>query len=461
MGEGFAGMTRRSPIPEAALGMHLAILATSGAGKTVTSKGAVEDLLDAGERTAIIDPTGVWHGLRTLANGKPGFPVVIFGGKHADVPLDHTAGEALAKLIAKQNLPAIVDVQLMTVKQRSLFFADFAEALMRENDEPLHLVIDEAHLFMPQQPPRDPQGLSVRMLHAGNNLVSGGRARGIAVNLISQRASKLHKDSLTQVQTLVAMQNVHALDRATVVDFVKGFAGKETADKIEASLASLQTGEGWIYSPKLGVLERTRFPMIRTLDTSDRPKPGEKRPPPSSLAKVDLKAIVAALAPPAADATPDGMPSGSRSGGKDAKRPGAKAAPVAKTFTEAEFEQAKREAFDDGMIAGRRAERNQIRQAFSGAFAALPALLDRMPQQRLSSDARAELVRALEPFAVRMLEALERTPSGLSSKQLAGALKVKGGDGRWYRNLDALISAGLVKRRGDVLTAPHISEKSK
>ena len=94
MGRAEPSVRHAQSIPSDALDMHLAILATSGAGKTIAAKGAVEHLLEAGKRVCVIDPTGVWYGLRNLPNGKDGFPVVIFGGKHADVPIDATSGVA-------------------------------------------------------------------------------------------------------------------------------------------------------------------------------------------------------------------------------------------------------------------------------------------------------------------------------------------------------------------------------
>jgi hypothetical protein len=89
------------PIPDAALESHIAILGKTGSGKTVAAKGMVENVLDAGGRACAIDPTGVWHGLRSSASGKgAGYPVVIFGGPHGDVPLGPNHGEAIAEIIA-------------------------------------------------------------------------------------------------------------------------------------------------------------------------------------------------------------------------------------------------------------------------------------------------------------------------------------------------------------------------
>jgi DNA helicase HerA-like ATPase len=75
-------------LPDNLLDADIAILGRKGGGKTYTSKGIVERLLDMGRRVLILDPLGVWAGLRTSADGKePGYPVAIFGGEHGDMPL--------------------------------------------------------------------------------------------------------------------------------------------------------------------------------------------------------------------------------------------------------------------------------------------------------------------------------------------------------------------------------------
>ena len=73
-------------LPLSALDERIAIVGTSGSGKTYASKGLVERLLEASARVCVVDPLGVWWGLRAGADGvSPGDPVVVFGGRHADV----------------------------------------------------------------------------------------------------------------------------------------------------------------------------------------------------------------------------------------------------------------------------------------------------------------------------------------------------------------------------------------
>lgn len=276
-------------IPYKMLDKHLGILGINGSGKTYTAKGCVETLLEKKERVCIIDPTGVWWGLKSSATGKSGgFPVVVFGGEHADLPISGLHGETIAEVIGTSNTPAIIDTSLMRGGERTKFFTDFAETLRIKNSGPLHLFIDEAHLFCPQGRVSDPN--SAQMLHAANNLISLGRSRGLRVTLISQRPAKMHKDSLTQVHSLIAMRLIAPQDRNAVSDWIADQADVQRGKEIVASLPQLKTGEGYIWAPELGILEKMKFPKISTFDSSATPDDAEKGDGPV-LKPIDLSSI--------------------------------------------------------------------------------------------------------------------------------------------------------------------------
>jgi DNA helicase HerA-like ATPase len=98
---------RREAFPDEAFINDIGILGKKGSGKTTTAKGFAEQLLDAGKRICALDPTGVWWGLRLLADGKtPGYPVVIFGGSHGDVPIGEVSGTRLARSLPAARFPA-------------------------------------------------------------------------------------------------------------------------------------------------------------------------------------------------------------------------------------------------------------------------------------------------------------------------------------------------------------------
>lgn len=281
-------------IPEKILDKHLGILGINGSGKTYTAKGCVEMLLDKKERVCIIDPTGVWWGLKSSATGKSGgYPVVVFGGEHADLPISGLHGETIAEAIGTSNTPAIIDTSLMRGGERTKFFTDFAETLRIKNSGPLHLFIDEAHLFCPQGRVSDPN--SAQMLHAANNLISLGRSRGLRVTLISQRPAKMHKDSLTQVHSLIAMRLIAPQDRAAVEDWIADQADPRRGKEIIASLPTLKTGEGYLWAPEIGILEKMKFPKITTFDSSSTPD-GDSKGEGPVLKPIDLSNIEGRLA---------------------------------------------------------------------------------------------------------------------------------------------------------------------
>lgn len=288
---------RARPIPAAALAHHIAILGKTGSGKSNAAKTVVEAALDRGERICVLDPTGAWYGLRLTDKGKPSaYPVVIFGGQHGDLPIGAAHGAAIAEVVGTSSTPAVIDTRLMTVGARTQFFTDFAEALLRKNKGPLTLVIDEAHLFAPQGRVADPA--SGKMLHAANNLVSLGRSIGLRIIMLSQRPAKLHKDSLTQVETLVAMRLIAPQDRAAIEAWIGEWADPARGREIIASLPSLPTGDAWIWSPEIGVLERAHFPLAGTFDSGKAPTGDEGG---LALAPIDLAVVNTRLEEVAAD----------------------------------------------------------------------------------------------------------------------------------------------------------------
>jgi DNA helicase HerA-like ATPase len=80
-------------LPRVALDERVAIVGTSGAGKTYAAKSRVERLLEAGARVCVVDPLGVWWGLRVSADENLA-EAAIGAQLHAVLDLrDHVAAE--------------------------------------------------------------------------------------------------------------------------------------------------------------------------------------------------------------------------------------------------------------------------------------------------------------------------------------------------------------------------------
>jgi len=281
-------------LPAIALGGRIAIVGTSGSGKTYAAKGMVEHLLGRGARVCVVDPLGVWWGLRVAAeSGAPAlYPVVVFGGAHADVALDPGMGTALGQLVGTRPLACVVDVSdLGSAAARRAFMTAFTEALYEANTEPLHLVLDEADLWAPQRVQQDGFDLLGRV----EEIVRRGRVRGFVPWLITQRPAVLHKDVLSQADILVSMKLTSSQDRAAVGRWIEGQADRAESRRILGALPRLGRGEGWVWAPGNGVLAKVAFPSIRTLDSSQAPQQEQKDGVPRPLAVPDLPALRAAL----------------------------------------------------------------------------------------------------------------------------------------------------------------------
>lgn len=282
-------------LPPEAVTETFAIIAKRGMGKTYLSADMAEEMIEGGHQVCIVDPIGVWWGLRSSADGKsPGLPVIILGGDHADAPLESTAGAVIADFVVDHYASVILDLSLFRKNETTRFMTDFGERLYHRNREPLHLILDEADAFAPQRPMKGQE----RMLGAMEDLVRRGRARGIGVTLITQRSAVLNKDVLTQVEVLVSLRVTSPQDRKAVDEWIKLHAGDDTQrDEFLSSLPSLPVGEAWWWSPGwLDIFKRCKARKRKTFDSSATPKVGKRRVEPKAFAEIDIEALAGQIA---------------------------------------------------------------------------------------------------------------------------------------------------------------------
>lgn len=267
------------------------ILGKKGSGKTSAGIVLLEEMFAAGVPVVSIDPKGDHYGLRSSSDGKSeGLPIPVFGGRHADLPLEPTAGAYIADLVLARRLSCVLDVSEFSVSERRRFLTPFADRLYRAADrEPMHLFLEECHEYIPQFV----KGDDAAMVGVFERLVKNGRFKGIGVTLLSQRSASVNKNVLTQVDNLFVMRTVAAQDRAAVKGWISDNA--DSAD-ILAQLPSLKNGETWLWQPARDEPSHFRFRMRRTFDAGHTPKVGEIRVQPTTLADVDLSAIEKAMA---------------------------------------------------------------------------------------------------------------------------------------------------------------------
>jgi hypothetical protein len=172
----------------------------------------------------------------------------------------------------------------------------FAETLYHKqakDRQPVHFMVDEADAFAPQRPMKGEE----RMLGALEDIVRRGRSRGIGCTMISQRPAVLNKNVLTQIEVLIVLRIIASArfrrDR--------GLADTQLAPDVRkdmlASLAGLQMGEAWMWSPSwLQIFKRVQIRRRATFDSSATPKVMASKPKIVTKAEIDLDALGAEIA---------------------------------------------------------------------------------------------------------------------------------------------------------------------
>lgn len=282
-------------LPLDAVTQTFAFLARKGAGKTYGASKLAEGMLAADAQVVVIDPVGVWYGLRLGADGKtPGFNIPVFGGLHGDLPLEPTGGALVADLVVDQGTSLVLDVSMFRKNDRKRFVTDFAEQLFHRKKgsrSPMHLFVEEAQVFVPQRV----MGDEARMLGAFEDLVKLGRNFGIGVTLISQRPQAVNKDALNQTECLVVLQTNGAQERKAISEWIveQGLDVEELVD----SLPALERGEAWVWSPSwLRKTVRVHIQKKKTFNASATPEVGKKQREPRQLEPIDLDKIREAMA---------------------------------------------------------------------------------------------------------------------------------------------------------------------
>lgn len=284
-------------LPLEAVTRTFAFLGDRGSGKTSSAVVMAEEMADAGAQFVAIDPTGAWSGIRTSADGKrPGKPVLVFGGDAGDIALEPGMGAAVAQFVVDTSQSAVLDLLLLRKGEQVALLADFFESLYHLNREALHVFVDEADRVAPQQP-RERGGHAPRLLGAIEDVFKLGRRKGLGGSLITQRPQTLNKSVLEACATLVAHRMVAPRVRAAIREWVEAQGDPEHEQTMMASLATLDDGEAWWWSPQfLKAFERVNVRPKRTFDSSATPEVGQTVVRPGARAAVDVEQLRAYFA---------------------------------------------------------------------------------------------------------------------------------------------------------------------
>lgn len=273
-----------------------AILAKKGSGKTYLAMVIAEEFLHFGRPMpfVVIDPTGVWYGLSSLASAQPSpQPVLILGGVNGDLQIAPDQGALVAKIVTAQwPCPVVIDVSEMLPEEQHLLVSQFGEALYATNRKPLHVFVDEADEFAPQHIDSTYKHQR-RCFHVIDRLVRRGRNRGIGLTAITQRPAVLHKNILTQVDGIMVMHLVAPHDLEAVETWMKPIMSNSDRGACLQALPKLAVGEGFFMQGGSLVVPCIRFltrPKV-TFDSSKTPSVDEPNPPIPVLGHVSREIV--------------------------------------------------------------------------------------------------------------------------------------------------------------------------
>jgi hypothetical protein len=267
----------------------------SGSGKSYAAMRLAELFLDAGAQVIALDWVGIWWSLRLAAGGKaPGFRhVYIFGGEHADVPLEPTSGALMADLVVDKHISVVLDVMHFRKAERTRFATAFAEQFFHRKKTArtaCHLFIEEAQAYLPQMV----RGDEARMVGVFEDIGKVGRNYGIGNSLISQRPQAINKDVLNQIEVLLAFQTNGPQERKAIAGW--------TAENTDAGAAMIQelpkltVGDALVWSPQwLRIAQRVHISERTTYNASSTPTQKAKAIKPKVLASADLEQLGEAM----------------------------------------------------------------------------------------------------------------------------------------------------------------------
>ena len=409
-------------VPAAIAARTVFLAGTKGSGKTHNAGVLAEEMLAAGMHLVVLDPMGVWWGLRHDAGGGPGgHPVYILGGEHGDAPLPPTSGEVVAEFVVGRGQSVILDMSgFGSNADQDRFVTAFAAKLFRlkaAEKSALHLIMDEADQFMPQQPQ---SGTEIPLLGATKTIVTKGRSRGLSMTMITQRPQSIAKAAIEEADVVLChrMQGVNAVKAMRA--WTDLYATKEQAAEFFDTLPRLADGECWVWSPQfLKRFERHQFRRKTTFDSSRTPDPGEVARRPKAAAAVDLGKLTADMAATAEAARANDPAELRRRLAAAEERADWAAAARSAPAAAPEVKVIERPVLKEGQLA--RAE------------ALVQTTFDRIEKNRAKEDVLvAKLAEAMRPLAAARQQAEQwrsPTPSAPSAPASAAAAPVDGGPG--------------------------------
>jgi len=244
---------------------RLLIQANSGGGKSYCVRRLLEQTHGKVQHL-VIDPEGEYASLRERYD-------YVLASKDGDTPADPRSAKLLAERLLELKASAILDIYELKHHARIEFVKNFLDTIVNAPKHlwhPVLVVIDEAHVFCPQQG-------EAESASAVSDICTRGRKRGFCAVLATQRLSKLHKDAAAECNNKLVGRSSLDVDMKRAADEL-GFARKDQMYE----LRTLEPGEFFAYGPALSrEVRRIRIGEIRTTHPKAGGRKSFKAPPPT------------------------------------------------------------------------------------------------------------------------------------------------------------------------------------
>ncbi len=263
----------------------------------------MEGLYKAGEQVVMIDPKGEGYGLQSSFDGKgKGLDFIVFGEPYGNIKLlreEHATH--LADFVTTSGRSVVLSLLGFDTNQAERrFVRDFFQRLFRnksrqEQRSRLLLVIDEAHLFVPEGSGAGLKGDQAELTGAIQRCVRQGRTYGIGVMLVDQRPADVSKKLVSQCELVITHALSHPTDRKALKEWMSGFGGTEQHEGMLDQVTTLQSGEAFVWSPSwLKIFEHAQIDRMTTFDSGASPDADESSRP-KVKANVDIAELESAL----------------------------------------------------------------------------------------------------------------------------------------------------------------------
>ena len=187
---------------------RLLVQANSGGGKSWLLRRLLEQTHGAVQHL-VIDPEGEFATVRE----RYGY-VLAAAGDGGDCPVEPRSAHLLARKLMELRVSAILDIYELKQHERIAFVERFLTALVnlpKRLWHPVLVVVDEAHVFCPEQG-KAASGAAVV------DLATRGRKRGMCAVLATQRLSKLRKDAAAELNNVLIGRTGLDVDMARAGD---------------------------------------------------------------------------------------------------------------------------------------------------------------------------------------------------------------------------------------------------